>query len=353
MALRDAHVKKTPGIPLGKRLQTGARLHGGGNGADGVVFRCQSGQRLPKHRGEGRLRRLHRLAGLGMKRGNAVKSIWVLLCGCITFSLYRSYMEQNRAIKLPRVAQQTGQVLHVVAVNRAQIGKAHILEHAAGQNGILKGLFQAVGNPVNVAPQGKHAHGLAVALLDAQILRLEPLMGQVLGDTPHVFGDGHAVVVEDDNHRLAALSGVGQPFVGQAAREGAVTNEGNHAILLVPKGSGPGHAQRHRDGIGGMPGDKGVVKAFTGLGITRHAAEGTQRFHHRVPSCEHLVAVALMPHVENKPVSAGVKHPVQGNGKLHRAQVGGQMAPAGGNHLHQPLPKLVTKLRNSLVGEGF
>ena len=132
-----------------------------------------------------------------------------------------------------------------MAVHRPQVGEAHVFKHTAGQDTLLQGLLHAVGHPVELPPQPEGAHHLPVPLLEAQVLGLEPLAGQMLGHRPHVLGDGHAVVIEDDQQLPPVLSPVGQPLIGQAAGERPVADEGRH--LIVPPQNIPclGHSQRH------------------------------------------------------------------------------------------------------------
>ena len=191
-----------------------------------------------------------------------------------------------------------------------------------------------MGHPVNGPAAGQHRHGLAVALFEAQILGLEALVGQVLGHASHIFGDGHAVVVEDDQQRLPAQSRVGEALISQTAGERAVADEGGDMVVLPQQGPGPGHAQGHRHRVGGVAGDEGVVDALLGLGEAGEAAEGAQRAHGPSPPSEDLVDVALVAHVEDQPVPAGVEDPVEGHGELHHAQVGGQVAAGPGHHIH-------------------
>ena len=228
----------------------------------------------------------------------------------------------------------------VVAVHRPQIGEAHVLKHAAGQQALLQGLFHAVGHPVDLPAQPEGAHHPPVALLEAEILGLEPLPGQVLGHRPHILSDGHAVVVEDYQQLPAALARVGQPLIGQAAGEGPVTDEGEHLIVLPQGVPGLGHAQGHGHRVGGVPGDKGVVDALIGLGKAGDAPVLPQTGHLLPAAGEHLVEVALMAHVKHQPVPAGVEHPVNGHRQLHRPQVGGQMPPCLRHIPDQLLPEL-------------
>ena len=57
-----------------------------------------------------------------------------------------------------------------------------------------------------------------------------------------------------------------------------------------------------------------------------------------------LVDIALVAHVEHQPVHGGVEHPVDGHGKLHHPQIGGQVAAGPGYLPHQEIPQLRTEL---------
>ena len=157
----------------------------------------------------------------------------------------------------------------------------------------------------------------------------------MLGHAAHVGGDGHAVVVEDDQQLLSAAAGGGQALIGQPAGEGAVSDEGQHLIVRPRHLPGPGHAQGHRHRVGGVSGDEGVVDALPRLGEAGDPAELPQGGHLLPAAGEDLVDVALVAHVEHQPVRPGVEHPVNGHRQLHRAQIGGQVAPGPGHAGHQ------------------
>ncbi len=99
------------------------------------------------------------------------------------------------------------------------------------------------------------------------------------GHGPHVGVDGHAVVVQNDNQGLSRGPGVVQPLVSQPPGEGSVSNEGQDPVILSPQGPSPGHAQSYGNGVGGVPGDEGVVDTLPGLGEAGEAvqlAEGSE-----------------------------------------------------------------------------
>ena len=53
---------------------------------------------------------------------------------------------------------------------------------------------------------------------------------------------GHLFRCRDNQQLLAALARVGQSLVGQTSGKRPVTNEGEHLIVLLQSGAGPGHA---------------------------------------------------------------------------------------------------------------
>ena len=192
-----------------------------------------------------------------------------------------------------------------------------------------------MGHVVNLAAQGQHPHGLPIPLLEAQVLGLQALAGQVLRHTSHALGNGHAVVVQNDNHGLSAVPRVGQTLIGQSAGEGSVPYQGNHSVALPQHGPCPRHSQGHRHRVGGVAGDKGVVDTLPRLGEAGDAPVLAQSGHGLPPPGEHFMGVALVAHVKDQPVHRRVEYPVNRHCQLHRPQVGGQMPPGLGHAVHQ------------------
>ena len=93
-----------------------------------------------------------------------------------------------------------------------------------------------------------------------------------------------------------------------------------------------------------MTGDKRVVYALPGLGEAGQAPELPQGIEQLPPPGQGLVDIALVAHVEHQPIHGGVEHPVDGHGKLHHPQIGGQVAAGPGYLPHQEIPQLRTEL---------
>ena len=78
--------------------------------------------------------------------------------------------------------------------------------------------------------------------------------------------DGDVVVVQDHQEVRLRGAGVVQALPGEAAREGAVADEGHRALLRAGEAGRLGEAEGRRDGGGGVPGPEGVVRALAALG---------------------------------------------------------------------------------------
>ena len=76
-----------------------------------------------------------------------------------------------------------------MTIHRTQIGKAHIFKEAARKQRLFDRCFDFVCHIINVSAQRQHAHDLAIALFELQILGLEALACQVVCHTAHAFGD--------------------------------------------------------------------------------------------------------------------------------------------------------------------
>ena len=89
-----------------------------------------------------------------------------------------------------------------------------------------------------------------------------------------------------------------------------------------------------------MPGDKGVMHALAWLREAGKPALLAERIEPVHAAGQHLMDVALVADVKHQPVAAGIEYAVDGDRRLHDAEVGGQMAAGFGHMLHQELPQL-------------
>ena len=81
---------------------------------------------------------------------------------------------------------------------------------------------------------------LPVLLFEFVIARLRPHFGQMAGHTAHIGVDGHAVVVENDDQRLAGGAGVVEPLEAESAAQRTVTDKRQYIVVPALQGAGAG-----------------------------------------------------------------------------------------------------------------
>ena len=139
------------------------------------------------------------------------------------------------------------------------------------------------------------------------------------------------ITMSNDSARETGYLGTGRNFVGDAAGEGAVTDQRHDLIIMVLQGPRPRHAQRHGNGVGGVAGDEGIMDAFVGLGKPGKTVQLPQCGKQRLTAGEGLVDVGLMAGVEHDGVPRGAEGAVQRDRQLDDPEVGAEVA-AGARH---------------------
>ena len=345
VSLGDADVKKAVGETPGKGRETRAVLHRRGDRAHARVLLGQLRERRAEDGGKAFLRRRNR-AGRSVERSDAVEFPRLTLGRRVAVPLLRADMDEHRALHLPRPFERGGELREVVPVHRAEVGEAHVLEHrGVGQHGLFESCFERVIEAVERTSDRRAAQCVVVRLLEGEVFRLCAQAREMLAHRADVAVDGHTVVVEDNDQRLAGGAGVVESLIGKAAGERAVADEGKHAVILVQHRAGARHAERHGDGVGGVTGDEGVVYALAGLGKARDAAELPQRRKAVRAAGEYFMDVALMPHVKNEAVARRVEHAVDGDGQLHHTEVRGEVPAGMRDLLDEKAPQLPAEQR--------
>ena len=317
--LRDAYVEGAVREPLLKFQQAGAARHRRSNGADLFVSLRQRNHGFSKGIGVSRNLGSQLFAGHGVKFADTVEFGGVRLREGIALALFRHHMNHYRLPQFLCRRKQRNEIGQVVPVRRPQIGKAHVLKNRSGQQQPLQLIFDMAAESVDPVAAGKGLHHLAVGPLGVQIVVAGAQPGQVAGKAAHISADGHFVVVENDNHGLAADGGVVQALVGHAASEGAVADDGNHIIILMQQRSRPGHAQRDRHRAGCVTGNKSVRCAFLRLRKTGNAAVLPQTRKARLAAGQQLMHIRLVTDVEYQAVGIRIKYGFDGDAQLYHA----------------------------------
>ena len=280
---------------------------------------------------DGRLDQAHRRVELA----GAVVVDRIGLGQLVAVALLRDHMQELRARHVAQVLQRRNQRVEVVAVDRADVVEAELLEDRAGHDHALGMLLEATRQLEQRRRVLQHRlrtlarSGVELAAHQAR---------QVAVERADRRADRHVVVVEHHQHvgRQPAVRHrrVVQRLEGHAGGHRAVADDRHRLARLAFQLGGQRHAERGRDRSRTVRGAEGVVLAFVATREAADAAELAQRVHAVAPAGEDLVRVGLVADVPHQAVVGGVEDVVQRDRQLDRAEVARQVA-AGLRHALQ------------------
>ena len=328
MLLCHAHIKETLGVGVCKELQARTVFHGGRDGTDLLVFRALLVQDIAEHRRE-RLLGSHlrvRDAVDQIKGRNTVEVTGVALSRGIALAFLGHDMQEMGAGLPVDIAQDSFKLRLIVTIKRTIIVEAHILKHgrmihcpAHHSLAVLDRRFQRWADDRHAIQKGTHIFlGIVIAAGGAQ-------MAQVAGQRAHILGNGHLVVVQDDQ-QIVQPADIVHPLVDHTAGKGTITNEGNHLSRLAPQLFGPGNAHSQRERGVAVTSNKSIMLTFVGVRETGNAIQLPQLGKALAAAGQQLVGIALMAYIKHDLIRGGGQHPVQSHRQLHSTQIGCQMA---------------------------
>ena len=246
--LGDPHVEHPPRKPLRQDVEPGARRHRRRDPDDPAIPRSLVGQRLPEHV------RVSRRIGLGLRlraRGHVELGNPMILVGRrlrrgIALALDRHRMDQNRPAG-PRLGspQRGQQRRHVMPIDRADIGKAQLLEQGATP----RHPRHQLPCPTRAVAQRAGQGGLEPLChpLQRRKWRNPRKPVQILVQRPHRRRDAHVVVVQDHEHPLVQMPRRVHRLIGHPGGDRAIANHRNRIAGRHPHVAPDGEPQRRRD----------------------------------------------------------------------------------------------------------
>ena len=87
------------------------------------------------------------------------------------------------------------------------------------------------------------------------------------------------------------------------------------------------------------------------LGEAGHAAKHTKPLKSRLAIGQQLMDISLMTHIEHQTVLSGIKNGFNGDGQLHHAQIGRQMAAGLRHRGNDEIPDLRRQLGPLDIGQ--
>ena len=136
------------------------------------------------------------------------------------------------------------QGLDVVAVDRADVLQAQVLEHALRGDEVLEALLGAVQGLVERLADDRRALQEVLAAGQEALVAVGGAQGgEVVGEAADGGGVGALVVVDDDDERAVLGGGdVVQRLPGHAAGQRAVADDGDDVVVLLQHLVGLGEA---------------------------------------------------------------------------------------------------------------
>ncbi len=182
-------------------------------------------------------------------------------------------VEQHRAVHRLDLVEIGPECLEVVAVDRADVGEAELLEeHAAVDRGldrVLHLLEPAIGL---VADQRDRRQELADPPVPVAVDRGHPGLVEVIAQAADPGADRHLIVIQHDQELLAESTGVVQGLEDDARGERAVADDRHRVPLgMADQVVARLQAQGRRRGTTGVAGHEQVVKAFGRVGVAHQA----------------------------------------------------------------------------------
>ena len=144
--------------------------------------------------------------------------------------------------------------------------------------------------------------------------------------TADIAGDGHIVVVEDDDKIEIFSRAVVQRFIDHAVGQGAVSDDRDGIVVIALHLVGLRDTERRGDGGAAVSLGQNIVFAFRAVGEAGNASVLTERVEAFVPTRQELVRVALMADVEDDLILWGMKMAVQRDRRFREAEIRRQMS---------------------------
>ena len=136
-----------------------------------------------------------------------------------------------------------------------------------------------------------------------------------------VLGDGHLIVVEDDDKVAVQLTGNVQALKRLAAGHGAVADNCDDVFLAAHDVASFCQAKRQADRRGSVADFEEVMRGLGGISVRRHRVVKRRIHVCLLAAGEHLVRICLVRDVVNDMVNGRVEHSVERDSCLDDTKV--------------------------------
>ena len=173
-----------------------------------------------------------------------------------------------------------------------------------------------------------------VAVIDIQVVQAHRFEEVILGSSVGaaqlsklvvhaavVLGDGHLVVVEDDDKVAVQLTSNVQALKRLAARHGAVADNGDDVLPAAHNVASLCQAKRQTDGRGSVADFEEVMRGLGRIGVRRHRVVERGIYVCLLAAGEHFVRIRLVRDVVNDMVNGRIEYSMECDSCLDNAKV--------------------------------
>ena len=231
------------------------------------------------------------LTSLNVKRHVPVPLLLVCLRGSVAFTLERVDVDHDRMGRVFYLLKCGDKSLDVVAIIDIQVVQAHRFEEVI------------LGSSVGAAQ-------LSELVIHAAV----------------VLGDGHLVVVEDNDKVAVQLTSNVQALKRLAARHGSVADNCDDVLLAAHDVASLCQAKRQADGRGSVADFEKIVRGLGGISVRRHRVVKRRIHVCLLAAGEHLVGIRLVRDVVNDMVNGRIEHSMERDSCLDNAKIWAKVA---------------------------
>ena len=226
------------------------------------------------------------LTSLDVKRHVPVPLLLVCLRGSVALAFERIDVDHDRMGRVFYLLKCGDKSLDVVAVIDIQVVQTHRFEEVI------------LGSPIGAAQLSKLVVHAAV-----------------------ILGDGHLVIVENDDKVAVQFTSNIQTFKRLAAGHGSVADNGDDVFLAAHDVASLCQAKRQADGRGSVADFEEVMRGLGGISVRRHRVV-KRRIHVCLLAVgEHLVGICLVRDIVNDMVNGRIEHGMKSDSCLDDAKV--------------------------------
>ena len=242
-------------------------------------------------------------------------------------AFFRDHMDRNRTGgNFADLLKMFDQGRQIVSVDRSDVFEPHLFEEDTGDQQVFCQLLDSPDQMDEMRSERQLPQDILHMRFQAVVASSGNEAGQMRGYGPDAFGNGHLVVVDDQDEVAVEFPDIVQGLEGDTVSERAVSHDGNDLCVASDPFICGGKTHGRGEGGSGVSRHKSVVLRLRGLLESREPPVLPDRMKIPVPPRQHLMRIRLMPHIPDDRIRRAVEHSVQRHGQLDHAEVRSQVS---------------------------